>query len=331
VNWDGIIGQEDMVKSLTASIVNDRVGHAYVFSGEKGMGKGTVAMAFSGLLLCDKQLGDKMCGECFSCRMFREGSNPDFTVIEAGDGSISIDEIRSLQSSIIIRPLYSARKVYLILDAENMTVQAQNGLLKILEEPPPYAVIILTSSNFEALMETIRSRTVRYSFKKYSDDEIKKLLRGKFELEADKVDLIAKYSGGVPGTAVKLAESEDFVELRNKTIEVMLNINNSRLLETFEIYKYFEENKGNIDGILDIMLLMYRDLLVVKLAGGCACNENMLINSDKKDIILDNAEKFSVKKLVENIEQIEKTRRNINFNANYQISIEVMLMKLRKE
>lgn len=331
MNWYGIIGQEDIINSLTASITNDRVGHAYVFSGEKGMGKGTVALAFAGLLLCEKQLGDRMCGECFSCRMFKEGSNPDFSVIEAGEGSISIDDIRSLQSGIIIRPLYSARKVYLIPDAENMTVQAQNGLLKILEEPPSYAVIILTASNFEALMETIRSRTVKYSFKKYSNDEIKKILGAKFELEKDKVELIARYSDGVPGTAVKLADSEDFIELRNKTIDLMLKINNSRLSETFEIYKYFEENKSNIDAILDIMLLMYRDLLVVELANGSACNENMLINSDKKDIILGNADKFSVKKLVENIEQIEKTRRNINFNANYQISIEVMLMKLRKE
>ncbi len=327
MDFDGIIGQEDIVKGLKDSIKSGRVGHAYIFSGQKGLGKKTIAETFAGALLCEKQYGDRICGECLPCRMLKEGSNPDFFVAGTADETINVDEIRNLQSDTIIRPLYSARKVYLIPDADNMTIQAQNSLLKIFEEPPAYTVIILTTSNYDALIETIRSRAVRYSFKKYSSGEIEKVMNKKFMPDPGKIDLIISYSDGILGTALKLAGSDEFVEIRNKTIEMLFKINNSKLSDVFGIYTYFEENKSNIGVILDTMLLVYRDLLVLRKA----CKENILINSDKKDIILSNVEKFSAAKLIRNIEQIENTRRNIDINANYQLSIEVMLMKLREE
>ncbi|MCX8130774.1 MAG: DNA polymerase III subunit delta' [Clostridia bacterium] len=324
MDFKNIVGQKEVLNALTSLIKNDRVGHAYVFSGSRGIGKRTVAGIFAGMLLCRDPGPDGSCGDCMACRMYENRSNPDFYAIGMDDSNIGVDDIRKMQSDVIIRPLYSNKKVYLISNAENMTVQAQNCLLKILEEPPHYAVIILTTSNYNALMETIRSRTLRFSFRKNSFEEVKDVLIRKYGYNKG-VDFIASYADGVIGSALELAGSDEFRELREKTVEIVLKMaREGKLVHIFEIYDFFETNKGSIDTILDIMGMLYRDFLVVKKTG----KENILINSDKKDMILSNVSGFTEQKLARNVQEIETARKQIKQNVNYQLSVEVMLMKL---
>lgn len=327
MDFDNIIGQKEIVESLKNSIKDDRVGHAYIFSGPKGIGKKTVARIFAGLLLCEVSGTVKSCGGCLPCRLLSNKSNPDFHEIDTDGSSIGVEEIRNLQSGIVIRPLYSARKVYLIIDADKMTVQAQNCLLKTLEEPPGYSAIILTTANAEALLETIRSRAVRYNFRKNTFEEIRELLDKQSKGGARDTGFIVSFSDGVIGTALELFNSEEFIGLREKTVEIIFRLQKAKLLDVFDLYAFFESSKGSIDAILDIMLMIYRDLLVFRTTG----KENILINSDKKDIILRNAGDFPVQRLIRNLEAVESARRNIKHNANYQLSIEVMLMKLQEE
>jgi len=327
MDFSTIIGQEDIIASLESSIAEKRVGHAYIFSGPRGVGKKTVARAFASALLCDRPDFGKSCGECLQCRMFASGSNPDYREIDSEGASIGVDSIREVQSDVVIRPAYSQRKVYLIIDAERMTVQAQNSLLKTLEEPPEYAVIMLTTSNYGALIDTVRSRAVKYALKNNTADEVREVLLSKYGSNLKSVDFITAYSGGIIGTALELAGSDEFISMREKTLEIILKLSKPGLAEIFDLYKFFEHNKDYVDTILDIMVLFYRDLLLMKKAAG----ENMLINSDKKDIILDSISNFSSEKLIKNIETVEIARRNIKQNANYQLSIEVMLMKLKEE
>jgi len=327
MNFDSIIGQKDILLSLKKSIENGRVGHAYIFNGPAGIGKKTVARAFAGILLCADRKGFAACGKCIPCRLYKEGSNPDFMGIEAQGTSIGVDAIRQMQEDIIKKPLYSPKKVYLISEAENMTVQAQNCLLKTLEEPPGYAVIILTTSGYDALLETLRSRSVRYDFRQNSEEEVREALIRNFGTIPENADFIVSYSGGIIGKALELAGSEEFADLRDNTVDIVFKIRNPRLYSIFEIYRFFEENKSKLDIILDIMLTIYRDMLVLRKTG----NEYMLINSDKKDIILNNIQDFSAEKLLTGINTLETARKNIRQNANFQLSIEVMLMKLQEE
>ncbi|MCX7747339.1 MAG: DNA polymerase III subunit delta' [Clostridia bacterium] len=322
-----ILGQKEVISGLVNAFQQDKVGHAYLFSGQKGLGKKTVARIFAGMLLCEKETGDESCGVCQACSMYLEHSNPDYFEIDTDEKSIGIEEIRKLQSDIIIRPMYSKRKIYVIIDGDKMTVQAQNCLLKILEEPPSYAVIIMTISNYDAILETVRSRSVRLPFSKNSPEEVRRALDLKLSGIHKDLDFIISYSDGVIGTALELAGSDEFSALREKTMEILVQISKSKLLDVFRIYDFFEANKNEIDTILDIMLLFYRDMLVLSKAG----KENILINSDKKDIIKGNVSAWSDLQLVRNIEIIEQTRKNLKYNANYQLSIEVMLMKLREE
>lgn len=327
VNFNDIIGQNEVVNSLKAILKEHSTRHAYIFSGPEGIGKRLVAKAFAAALLCSERNSFEACENCQSCRLFQSGTNPDFYVLEAEGTSISVDDIRRMQQDISIRPMYSAKKVYLIAEADKMTVQAQNCLLKTLEEPPEYAVIILTAVNVNSLLETIRSRCILYNFRKNTDEEVRRCIQKVKGHELTGIDFIVSYADGVPGKAIKLIESEDFLSNRDKAIEIMLKLRNSNLIEVFDAYGFFEENKDNIDSILDIMLMFYRDLLIAKETG----KENILINSDKKDIILKNVDKFEINKLIKNINAIEEARKNIKQNANYQLVIEVMLMKLQEE
>ncbi len=328
MDFKGITGQREVIANLTDSLTKSRIGHAYIFNGPKGIGKKTVARIFAHILLCEKKNPYGSCGECLACRLSAEGTNPDFRIIRSEGASIGIDEVRKIQGDITIKPLYSDRKVYLIPDAEKMTVQAQNCLLKTFEEPPEYAVIILTASNSDMLLETIRSRAVRLNFKKNTPGEVKEFLLRKYGEKLENIDFIASYADGVIGKAIELAESEEFSELREETIRLLDKLGHSKLIDVFEAYEFFDKNRENIDKILDIMALFYRDVLAVKVAPG---KDKILINSDKKDIIEKNALRYSVSRLADNIDLVEKTRRNIRQNVNFQLSMEVLLMKLREE
>jgi DNA polymerase-3 subunit delta' len=324
VDFNKVVGQKDVIESLQKSIEDGRVGHAYIFTGPKGIGKKTVAGIFSSILLCSNPKVYKSCGECISCRMLTHGSHPDFYQIGIEGKSIGVDDIRNMQNDMIARPLYGNKKVCLINDAGSMTDQAQNSLLKTLEEPPWYAVIILITSNYDALLGTVRSRAVRYDFKKNSYEEVRSLLDSRFGNNGLVNSFIASYSEGIIGRALELADNREFISIRDSVFKSLLNVSSRKLSDIFELYSFFEKNKNNIDTILNIMVSFYRDILILKKTG----NESMLINLDKKDIILNNMHTFSMSKLMKNIEIIESTGINIKRNVNYQLSIEVMLMKL---
>ncbi len=327
MDFDGIVGQKEIKEALMAAVQTGKVGHAYILSGPRGIGKKSVARIFAKQLLCQELKDGKCCNGCMPCRLLANGTNPDFSEINPEEGSIGVEEIRKIHSEINIRPLYSNKKVYLIADAERMTVQAQNSLLKTLEEPPSYGVILLTVSNYGALLETIRSRAVKYSFRKNSPEEVKTLLKAKFGHSPQNLEFIAAYADGIIGSALELAGSEEFIRLRQDVLDIVQKLESSKLSEILKLYGFFEDNKSDVDTVLDIMLLFYRDLLAFKNTG----DEYVLINSDKKDIILNSVSAYTTARITRNIDLIEAARRNIKQNANYQLSIEVMLMKLQEE
>jgi DNA polymerase-3 subunit delta' len=327
MNFNEIIGQEQIIASLINSIKNKRLGHAYLFVGPKGIGKKTISRDFAGMILCDQTHIAGSCMDCKPCRLFFSGSNPDYVELETEGTSIGVETIRDLQSNIAIRPLYSDNKVYLIPDADRMTTQAQNSLLKTLEEPPGHSVLILTTSNPDALIDTIRSRTLRYDFKKNTTKQVYQYLKTNYTEKLEGISFIASYADGIIGTAKELAESGELMNLREDIVNIILKLSRPKLIEVFELFKFFEENKSQIDIVFDIMTLFYRDMLIMKNLD----HTELLINSDKKDIIIKNALNYSNQKLLKNIEIIEEARSSIKQNVNFQLSIEVMLMKLQEE
>ncbi len=322
--FEDIVGQKEVMEHIRQAVVGGKVGHAYVFSGPEGIGKKTVAGIFAEMLLCTSPVGGKPCGGCQACMLFGSGVNPDFRRISVGGGGIGVDDVRKMLSDMNIKPLYSARKAFVIEDAGDMTIQAQNCMLKTLEEPPPYAVLILTVSNYEALLETIRSRVTRINFRKNSHMEVKEAIVKRLGCGKDEAEVAAALADGVIGRALEMAESDEYRSIRDKTFSTLERLNSTGISGIFDAAAFFEDNREDYDSIFNIMETYYRDIMVAGETG----NENMLINKDKKDIIFSNVRNYSSTRLVSIIGQIVEVRREIKQNANYMLAIENMLIKI---
>ena len=172
--FEKLIGNDQIKESLEEAINSNNISHSYIFTGIQGIGKRLFAREYAKNIMC---INSGKCNEeCDSCLKFNSNSNTDFQEIEPDGKSIKIEQIRKMQEHVSKKPIISNRKVYIINDAEQMTEEAQNCLLKTLEEPPQYAVIILIASNENKLLATIKSRCVTIKFNRISDGELKKKL-----------------------------------------------------------------------------------------------------------------------------------------------------------
>lgn len=311
------IGQTEIINEFRKGIKHDSLSHAFVLTGERGIKKKTLARFIAKALLCTEN-GDVNlpCGYCRACKGFDENVNPNFKVIRSDTKNIVIKQIRDLIDDIGVRPL-KGRKVYVIEDAEKMTVQAQNCLLKTLEEPPVYAKIILTTSNYESLLLTIRSRVIRKNLKPCTINELK-LIAQKKEIDLTGKEYILSLSRGIPGIALQLLADKDFEEIRNETLKFLFDVNISSKLY---FNQYLSKNKNAFDVCLSVMESVYRDALLVR----CSL-EDGLINSDKKDNILKYANMHSTIDITEKISRLEKVRNNMMRNMNYQLAVDIITM-----
>lgn len=322
----GFIGQEELVSKLRRAISGKTLSHSYVLSGPEGIGKKTLARAFVSELVCTSPNSDGPCGKCNACKMYQANIPSDYIWLQPENERISVDDIRTIQNDIIIRPLYSDRKVYVIPGGEDMTVQAQNCLLKILEEPPRYAIIIIIAVTSDSLLPTVMSRVIHYELDKYSKNDLSLILTEKgIHTNPEYLKAIYGYSGGVPGKAIELIQSEQFVQMREDMIRLILSIIDDKL-NLADSADYFESNKGEFTTLLNILQLFYRDALVMKNSNG-----DTVINTDKTEIVQTIERSLSMRKAVRNIQCISETQTNIKRNANFRLAVENMLLTLAED
>lgn len=311
------IGQASIVKGLRNELINDSLGHAYTFTGEKGLGKRTLAHYTAKLILCnEKNIDLKPCGVCRSCRGFDENINPNFKVIRNETRKILIKQIRELIEDISIKPA-SGKKVYLIEEADLMTPDAQNCLLKTLEEPPDYGIILLTTAVYESLLLTIRSRVVQLRLKPYSINEMKAIAKAKGIDISDREHFLS-LSGGNPGRAIELFSDKGFEENRSMVLKfVFEGDTRSRL----EFNQYLSKRKNAFSSCMDILETIYRDAMLVQ----CSFSDG-LINSDKKDNIIKYAKGLSYLEISDRISRIQEVRSNLKRNMNYQLAVDMVTL-----
>ncbi len=322
MNFNTFIGQKRIKGILQDSLKAGKLSHAYSFEGPAGMGKLSLAKVFAAAILCHRQEGEA-CGECLSCRKLLSGNHPDFTLVSPEKSSLGIDGIRNLQEQVIIKPIESDRKVYIIDQGDKMTTQAQNCLLKTLEEPPLYVTLILGVSNSNAILKTIQSRCTRIKFDIYNDEDIKAIISAKGINKNAVADFAVAFSQGIVGKAFSII-SDDFLGLREQVFDILAGIEQCEIEELLKISTFFEDNKNFIEDIFDIIITWYRDIILSK----TLVNGKELINYDKQGIILKNVLNYSRDDLIKVIKIVEETRKNIKMNISFQMAIDNMLLSI---
>ena len=321
-----ILGHEQIKEHFKNAVETGKVSHAYILSGEAGMGRKSLANAFALSLLCEKGKPEP-CMQCHACRQVLSGNHPDLIyVTHEKPASIGVDEIREqINNTIMIRPYSSYYKIYIVDEAEKMTVQAQNALLKTIEEPPSYAVIILITTNQEAFLPTILSRCVQMKLKPLKDFTIKSYLTQNLHIAEKDADICAAFARGNLGKAIHLASSDEFRELFQKVMVLVKNVGTMDISMLLDCIREMKEQNFDIGEVLDLMQLWYRDVLMFKVTK----DMNLLIFKDEYKMINETGEKVDYAGLEAILAAIDTARTRLNANVNMELAMELLLLTMK--
>ena len=294
MEFKDIIGNTEVKEYLNKSINQKNILHSYLFLGTDGIGKLLVAKAFAKKILCLEN-ADEDCS-CKSCTCFNGGNNPDFYCINEEGTTIKIDEIRSLIEKVIEKPIVSNRKVYIINDCDKMTPEAQNCLLKTLEEPPEFVVMILISSNENVILNTIKSRCMSIKFKNISDDLLLDYAQNVLGYENVSKNLLKSFYGSI-GKAAKL--------------------------------KDFSEKYSQIDNLINN--LCKKDIIEIMLDGRIIYDKDSIFDILDYMTVCVFANKDVNEKYVDCIKYINECASRLRSNCNFDMTIDNLLLKMWEE
>lgn len=295
--FDNIIfGNIDVKNNLISSVNNNNISHAYMFIGKDGIGKKIIAKEFAKMIMCEDTANDTNT-KCKSCLMLKNNNHPDFFELKPDGNSIKIEQIRKMISKIYEKPIVSEKKVYIIDEANKMTQESSNCLLKILEEPPVNVIIILIVSNENEMLDTIKSRCNKVYFPKIDSKNLNDFLKKNYNYP----QINNKIESIIDGSIGKAIEIKDKLDIYDEAIKLLTLLQSNNILE---LMKKTDFVKQNIDDILEYFYIDFQENLRKKL------NEKKYVNC---------------------IDILEETKNNIKSNSNLDMCIDNLLLKLWKE
>lgn len=323
-----IVGQEQLKEHLQNAVKQNKVSHAYIINGERSSGKEFIAKVFAMALQCENRQGAEPCQECHSCRQALSKNQPDIIFLtHEKPGTIRVDDIRrQINADIAIKPYSSPRKIYIINEGEKMTVEAQNALLKTLEEPPEYAVILILTANVDSLLPTILSRCVVLNMKPAKDAQIKKYLMETMQIPDYKADICTAFARGNLGKAKMLAGSEEFDKVKEEAITLLKYINEMEIYEIVAAIKKINEYKFEVNDYLDILSVWYRDVLLFK----ATHDANNLIFREEIPSIRRVADRSTYEGIENIIDALEKSKQRLSANVNFDLTMELLLLAIKE-
>lgn len=326
-NFSHIIGHQNIIDHLKTSIAQDRINHAYIFDGVKGIGKQTLAKAFAKTLNCE-QGGTDACGHCISCKTFDENNNPDIIYVTHDKKDITVSDIRNqIVKNITLKPYRNKYKIFIIPDADKMNILAQNAFLKTLEEPPEYGIFLLLCENYNKFLVTILSRCIMFKLHPLAYNIVADYLIKNMGITPDLAQLYSIYSQGSIGKASDLINSEEFRDTRDMAIETAVKLEDADMIVLYSLVDVLKEQRGLIDQILEIMYLVYRDALILKQTG----STDKVIQKDKIPQTELIAKKATIYQLINRCDAINDTRFKLSHNGSAQLLLETLFFKIKEK
>lgn len=336
-----IVGQEDAKKLLKNAVISGNHSHAYILSGEKGSGKMMLAEAFATMLQCENP-SDDACMECHSCKQSLSRNNPDIIYVtrEEGKANIGVDVVREkIVNDVDIKPYSNKYKIYIVDEAERMNQQAQNAILKTIEEPPEYAIIILLTANHNAFLQTILSRCVLIQMKSVDTESIKNILKNKYETVDYQANMVASFAQGNVGKAIALATDSSFNDVKNRVVSLCKKAGKMEEVQIADEVKAIKEEndadkkndnpdkfEGFMDQMLDLITLWFKDVLLYK----ATMNDNLMLFKEDSFDIHQQANDCTYHGLNNIIDAIAETRARLNANVNFELTIMLLINAIKE-
>ena len=302
---------------------SDSLSHAYLIIGDKGSGKFTLATAFAQLILCEDPQDGKPCGRCACCSYFESfDSHPNVTVLTTGNkASIGVKEIREMSENVFTAPYMGSKKIYIIKEAEKLTPQAQNAMLKLIEEPPEYAVFFLLASTRYSMLSTVISRCRLLNMTPYPKHVLEGIIRDKApETDSATASALISRAQGNPGRLLSSISKDDSIRTQVVTsVEALLTQNMEAVLDSVN---FIDSRESAISFVFTLNEIM-RDVSVYKLEE----NASHIINTDLEELIARVAQSTSLKKIVQFLDEIRDTHKMLTGNVTYQLCVKSLLLK----
>ncbi|MCP4266459.1 MAG: DNA polymerase III subunit delta' [Candidatus Brocadiaceae bacterium] len=331
-----ILAQDHVINHFKETIKADHLSHAYIFTGQDGVGKSLFAKEFTKTLFCKKSKNNS-CNSCLNCIRIEKDNHPDIYQIEIEEKAkyIKIENIRKLQHSVRLSPIESDYKIFIIKDANRMNEEASNCLLKTLEEPTPNTIFILIANSLSSIKETIKSRCQIIRFHTIPTHIIRKQLSKKFNTETREIEWVSRFSNGSLGDAVELLES-NYYEINNDIINRLTRPVMDNILFAEEIITTYlnlndslEEKRHTLKRVLNCILQFYRDLLIIKTFGtNCVKIKTILLNLDFEGTIGTYANYLTLENIIKTIDEMLMFTKYIDYNLNINLLIENIISRI---
>ncbi len=307
--YEKVREQKSAKALLTNAIKTDKINHCYIFSGNEGTGRFLLAEEFAKSLVCKEKCG---CNKCTSCRQFCDNTSPDYKVVdlleEKGKAkkAITVDQIREIVADIYVKPSIFDKKIYIIKNADKMNINAQNAILKSLEEPPGYVVFILIVNNTELLLPTITSRGTIVNFTPLTEKTVKEIIKEKYEIDIP--DSLLSLSMGSVSEAYKISISEDHKNIREQIIKSVCcflkekNINS--LLKLYGLIIKYENEK---EFVFNVINTVFSDIIKK--------NENVPVkntDADYNNIVISTGQVYDITSIT--FALLKRLNSNIKYN-----------------
>ena len=309
------LGQNKLISFFRKAIAEDTLGHAYIIEGDTGIGKKTLAGYFAAMAVCAE---GNACGECKQCKQTIAEVNPDISVLTLEDkSSIGVDAVRDFISTVAYRSVHGGRRVYIIQDADLMTVQAQNALLKIIEEPPKGVLFLLLCRQKSQLLRTITSRSQVLKLSPLPKEVLSQIVPESREFELS-------YCKGNPGTLIRICADEEFKEFRNNAVDVVAKVFTGTDEMLYDAVDFFEANKERKEDLFSIALYVLRDVMYKK--NGLS---KFIVNGDKADVINSVSAVLNPVSCMRAIETILDAERGMGKYGNFSLAVQSMFIRCR--